>query len=386
MLASVVNNPYRLRPVRRGQPRPPAGPLPVRAAVDGRDRGDITAEENAKWSPKLPKFPKIKANQRYGGPKGFLLKMVEQRARRGRLRLHPDQRRRPVGHHHLRQGRAGRRRRRRAEVHQAGGRRLGPEGQEPACRHRLGRRQQRRGARPLRRPGLRRRTPATGRPRPGRPRRPSRRTRWPPASRTATACTRPSTATASTCPASTIVVRNEYSQQLRLRGQPDQGDHRLDQHRLRRPGHLDGRRQGQGAQAGRGRRRAEDPRLGRRPAQHPDRHAPRSARSTRPARYATFANDGVHVANHVVKEVRDANGKVIYKAKPDEKRAMSEDVAHDVTYALSNVVENGTGRSVQTLQPPGRRQDRHQRRRGRRARTSSTRRGSSATPSRSRPR
>ncbi len=68
--------------------------------------------------------------------------------------------------------------------------------------------------------------------------------------------------------------------------------------------------------------------------------------------YGTFANDGNYVANHVVKEVRDAKGKVVYKAKPKEKRAMSSDVAHDVTYALSNVVENGTGRSVQTLNRP----------------------------------
>jgi membrane peptidoglycan carboxypeptidase len=68
--------------------------------------------------------------------------------------------------------------------------------------------------------------------------------------------------------------------------------------------------------------------------------------------YATFANDGTHVADHVVKEVRDADGNVVYKANAEEKRAMSADVADDVTFALSNVVENGTGRSVQTLSRP----------------------------------
>ena len=68
--------------------------------------------------------------------------------------------------------------------------------------------------------------------------------------------------------------------------------------------------------------------------------------------YATFANDGTAVADHVVKEVQDADGKVLYKADPKEKRAMPEDIAHDVTFALSNVVENGTGRSVQTLNRP----------------------------------
>ncbi|GAA1832754.1 transglycosylase domain-containing protein [Microlunatus capsulatus] len=68
--------------------------------------------------------------------------------------------------------------------------------------------------------------------------------------------------------------------------------------------------------------------------------------------YATFANDGTAVQNHVVKEVEDADGKVIYKAEPKKKRAVSEDIAHDVTFALSSVVENGTGQRVQTLNRP----------------------------------
>ena len=68
--------------------------------------------------------------------------------------------------------------------------------------------------------------------------------------------------------------------------------------------------------------------------------------------YATFANGGVHVANHVVKQVADAAGTVIYKATPAEDRAVSEDVSRDVTYALSTVVEQGTGRAVQTLNRP----------------------------------
>ena len=68
--------------------------------------------------------------------------------------------------------------------------------------------------------------------------------------------------------------------------------------------------------------------------------------------YATFANDGVAVANHVVREVRDRKGNVIYAAQPVKTRAVNEDIAHDVTYALSNVVEEGTGRAVQTLNRP----------------------------------
>jgi membrane peptidoglycan carboxypeptidase len=68
--------------------------------------------------------------------------------------------------------------------------------------------------------------------------------------------------------------------------------------------------------------------------------------------FATFANEGVHVPHHVVKEVHDASGTLIYQARPDKDRAISSDVARDVTFALSTVVENGTGRRVQTLSRP----------------------------------
>ena len=68
--------------------------------------------------------------------------------------------------------------------------------------------------------------------------------------------------------------------------------------------------------------------------------------------YATFANDGVVVSNHVVREVRDRKGRLIYEANPEKKRVIEEDIAHDVTFALSNVVEQGTGRAVQTLDRP----------------------------------
>ena len=45
-------------------------------------------------------------------------------------------------------------------------------------------------------------------------------------------------------------------------------------------------------------------------------------------------------------------GNVIYQAQPEKKRAVTEDIAHDVTFALSHVVEEGTGRAVQTLEGP----------------------------------
>ena len=68
--------------------------------------------------------------------------------------------------------------------------------------------------------------------------------------------------------------------------------------------------------------------------------------------YATFANDGVVVPHHVVREVRDRKGKVVYESQPEKKRAVGEDIAHDVTFALSNVVKEGTGSAVQSLNRP----------------------------------
>jgi membrane peptidoglycan carboxypeptidase len=68
--------------------------------------------------------------------------------------------------------------------------------------------------------------------------------------------------------------------------------------------------------------------------------------------YASFANGGMHVAPHVVKEVKDADGNVLYKADPKKDRVVSDDVADDVTFALSSVVEQGTGRTVSALGRP----------------------------------
>jgi membrane peptidoglycan carboxypeptidase len=68
--------------------------------------------------------------------------------------------------------------------------------------------------------------------------------------------------------------------------------------------------------------------------------------------FATFGNAGVAVEAHVVSEVTDADGNVLYKATPEEHRAVGKDIAADVTYALTDVVEAGTGRAVQALGRP----------------------------------
>ena len=76
VLASVINNPSLFDPsdddnIERLTDR-------YRYVISSMaETGAITADEATKYSAKLPKFPKIETDQRYGGPKGFLLKMVE---------------------------------------------------------------------------------------------------------------------------------------------------------------------------------------------------------------------------------------------------------------------------------------------------------------------
>ena len=67
------------------------------------------------------------------------------------------------------------------------------------------------------------------------------------------------------------------------------------------------------------------------------------------AGYATLANGGGNVGRHVVSKVRDMAGKVLYSYKADPDQAIEADIAADVTYALTSVVDQGTGGRVSSL-------------------------------------
>ena len=54
------------------------------------------------------------------------------------------------------------------------------------------------------------------------------------------------------------------------------------------------------------------------------------------AGYATFANNGKQVTPHVVREVTDAAGQVLYRSSSAQTQTIEPDVAIDVNYALSN--------------------------------------------------
>ena len=344
------------------------------------ETGAITADEATKYSAKLPKFPKIETDQRYGGPKGFLLKMVERelvsagfdssQISGGGLQITTtfDKKAQDAAvetaQKYTKQS-ADAADQKASDLHAAIASVKVGTGEVLALY--------------------------------GGPDYVKNSRNWATTARP-TASTFKTYALAAglkdgyslrstfngntfTPPGDTSTVRNEYSYQYGT-GQPDQGDRRLDQHRLRRPDHLDGAT---------GRRRSPTPAEA---AGAPkgagwdlnSRNLPLGTAEVSPLNqanaYATYANDGTAVATHVVKEVKDATGKVIYTANPEEKRAVSDDIAHDVTYALRDVVEQGTGRSSRpsTARSPARPAPRTA------TRTTSPRPGSSATPSRSRPR
>jgi len=55
------------------------------------------------------------------------------------------------------------------------------------------------------------------------------------------------------------------------------------------------------------------------------------------------------VPTHVVKEVKDSTGKVIFTAQPASQSNIDPNVAKDATFALENVVNEGTGAKVSSL-------------------------------------
>jgi membrane peptidoglycan carboxypeptidase len=68
--------------------------------------------------------------------------------------------------------------------------------------------------------------------------------------------------------------------------------------------------------------------------------------------YATFAAQGEAAQWYVVEEVKGSNGGTRYQANPDLTRAFEEDVTADVSYALQQVVQSGTGTEARALDRP----------------------------------
>lgn len=67
--------------------------------------------------------------------------------------------------------------------------------------------------------------------------------------------------------------------------------------------------------------------------------------------YSTFANDGEHVGPFVVTRVTDAKGTLLYEAPSRRDRVLSPEVAAQVNWTLSQVIESGTGTGARIGQP-----------------------------------
>jgi len=70
------------------------------------------------------------------------------------------------------------------------------------------------------------------------------------------------------------------------------------------------------------------------------------------AAYATFAARGLQANPYVIASVRNVNGGLVYSKRPAVSRAFDADVASQVTYALTQVVKNGSGFAAQDLGRP----------------------------------
>ena len=66
------------------------------------------------------------------------------------------------------------------------------------------------------------------------------------------------------------------------------------------------------------------------------------------AAYTTFANKGLRVTPVYVTRIEDANGNVIFTAKPEMKEIISESTAYKMIYMLRAVIDQGTGRRIRS--------------------------------------
>ena len=69
--------------------------------------------------------------------------------------------------------------------------------------------------------------------------------------------------------------------------------------------------------------------------------------------YTTFANEGVHNPWYVIESVEESDGEQSFQHHSKSTRAFAEDVAADTLYALQAVVSAGVGSPAQTICPTG---------------------------------
>jgi membrane peptidoglycan carboxypeptidase len=67
--------------------------------------------------------------------------------------------------------------------------------------------------------------------------------------------------------------------------------------------------------------------------------------------YATLSNSGQHIEPTIIRRIRDADGKIIWEAKPKTDQALSPGVAYDVTRILAANIASGTGTAANIGRP-----------------------------------
>ncbi len=65
------------------------------------------------------------------------------------------------------------------------------------------------------------------------------------------------------------------------------------------------------------------------------------------AAFGALANDGVRIAPHLIREVRDTQGAVVYRAEPEQRRVLSAETAIALRGMLEGVTLNGTAKKAQ---------------------------------------
>jgi cell division protein FtsI (penicillin-binding protein 3) len=63
--------------------------------------------------------------------------------------------------------------------------------------------------------------------------------------------------------------------------------------------------------------------------------------------FGALANDGMRIAPHLIREVRDAGGNVVYRAQPEQHRVISAETAIALRGMLEGVTLNGTAKKAQ---------------------------------------
>lgn len=65
------------------------------------------------------------------------------------------------------------------------------------------------------------------------------------------------------------------------------------------------------------------------------------------AAFGALANDGVRIAPHLIREVRNAAGEVVYRAQPEQRRVINAETAIALRGMLEGVTLNGTAKQAQ---------------------------------------